>query len=244
MDSKIVLQLTCDRVTIGGVNGPICHGAGIDHETINDYVRKVEYVDANGNHQCIDDPVHLKAAAGCFGLLGIVTHITFELDQMSYAVLKPRKVQVAEAIPPLDKEQIPLALRTAEYDNINNSTLAKWKKDFAKRAAKDYYSEWFWFTYQKRVWVNTWNKTTDPLGAIDYPDAYETFYQWLQGWIGGVVSANPLFQALPGAWQAQMLATLGMTVLPPTNGEDEAPTFKTLLPDALHFRRGVSQMHR
>lgn len=241
MDLGILLQLTCDRVTIGGVNGPICHGAGARHGTVNDLVKKVEYVDANGNHQTISDPEHLKAAAGCFGLLGIVTHITFELDEMSYAVLKPRKVPVAEAIPPLKRDDIPPALRTTEYNHITSDKLDKWKKEFALRAAEDYYSEWFWFTYQKRVWVNTWKETSDPSGATEYPDAVDTFFQWLQGWLGGIVSANPFFQALPGAWQAQMLATLSMTVLPPTDGEDNKPTYKTLLPDALHFRRGVSK---
>ena len=238
------MQLTYDRVTIGGVNGPICHGAGAKHQTIGDYVRRLEYVDANGIHRTISDRKHLEAAAGCFGLLGIVTHITFELDQMSYAVLEPRKVPVAEAIPPLDREQIPPALRTAGYDGITRDDLDRWKNDFAQRAAEDYYSEWFWFTYQKRVWVNTWRAETDDSGATDYPDADDTFFQWVEGWLGGIVSANVFFRALPGAWQAQLLATLGMAVLPPTDGEDNTPTIKTLLPDALHFRRGVSKPNR
>jgi hypothetical protein len=112
------MLLTYDRVTIGGVNGPICHGAGARHSTVNDYVRKVEYVDANGTHRTISNPEHLKAAAGCFGLLGIVTHITFELDPMAYAVLEPRKIPVEEAIPPQTKEQIPPALRTDGYEKI------------------------------------------------------------------------------------------------------------------------------
>ena len=32
------------RVTVGGVNGPICHGAGRSHKTINDQVVAIEYV--------------------------------------------------------------------------------------------------------------------------------------------------------------------------------------------------------
>lgn len=35
----------------------------------------------------VDDAEELKAAAGAFGLLGVVTHITFELDAMTYAVM-------------------------------------------------------------------------------------------------------------------------------------------------------------
>lgn len=84
-------SLPCDvilvEVTIGGVNGPICHGAGITHKTLSDYVRRIEYVDCKGEHRTVDDPYLIKAAAGAFGLLGVVTHITFELDAMSYAVM-------------------------------------------------------------------------------------------------------------------------------------------------------------
>ena len=72
---------------MGGVNGPICHGAGISHKTLSDYVRRIEYVDCNGKLRAVDDPYLIKAAAGAFGLLGVVTHITFELDAMTYAVM-------------------------------------------------------------------------------------------------------------------------------------------------------------
>ncbi|RAL63059.1 hypothetical protein DID88_004144 [Monilinia fructigena] len=87
------------EVTAGGVNGPICHGAGRRHKTVSDYVRAIEYIDANGMHRTITKPAHLRAAAGCFGLLGIVTHITFLLSPMSYAILRPTKPDIALAIP-------------------------------------------------------------------------------------------------------------------------------------------------
>ena len=236
------------------MNAPICHGAGARHMTISDYVRRVEYVDANGVLQIVSKPEHLKAAAGCFGLLGVVTHITFELDyfeQMTYAELRPLKQPVAEAVPPIDKNDIPIALRTSPqrgakgrkaikgWNEITENDLKDWKESFAEKAANDYYSEWFWFTYQQRVWVNCWNTTTDPEGLEEYPTAVDTFLQWLQGWMGGVITETYFFQALPGAWQAQMLATLGMAVLPPVQQEDNEPTYKTMIPDALHFRRGV-----
>lgn len=233
--------LTAHRVTIGGVNGPICHGAGARHGTVSDFVRAVEYVDANGKLQEISDPGHLRAAAGCFGLLGIVTHITFELDKMTYAVLEPLKVDVARAIPPLDINQVPRALRDDEWGKPEYiQELEACRKDFETRAANDYYSEWFWFTFQQKVWVNTWNNVADPEGAKEYPDSESVFLQWLQGWLGGIITETSFFQALPGAWQAQLLATMGLAVLPPTLGEDATPSIKTHLPNALHFRRGVS----
>ncbi|KAF7502144.1 hypothetical protein GJ744_006980 [Endocarpon pusillum] len=229
------------EVTFGGVNGPICHGAGRRHKTISDQVRMIEYVDPNGKVQVITNPSHLRAAAGCFGLLGIVTHITLELDSMSYAIMAPRKPDICLAIPPLSETDIPNALRrgrTWTGDEISAAV-----RDFESRAANDYYSEWFWFTYQQTAWVNTWNETPkQPAGVSEYPSAFETWLQWVQGWLAQVVTNTEFFKAIPGYWQAQLLATLGMAALPPTLFEDKEPEIKTYLPDALHFRRGVQNM--
>ncbi|KAI0794153.1 hypothetical protein C8Q74DRAFT_1347404 [Fomes fomentarius] len=231
------------EVTIGGVNGPICHGAGRRHMTCSDGVRRVEYVDCNGELQVVDDPELLKAAAGSFGLLGVVTHITFELDRMTYAVMEPRKVDVGLAIPPLRKEDIPAALRADWYDEDDAEERMKVaREDFERRAADDYYSEWFWFTYQQKAWVNTWNVVEEPTDAVIYPDDATAFLQWIEGWIGGVLTSSKLFNAIPGPWQAQLLATMGMAALPPQFFENDTPTIKTQLTNALHFRRGIQNM--
>jgi hypothetical protein len=230
------------EVTIGGVNGPICHGAGRHHQTVNDYVRAVEYVDANGEHRTISDPEHLKAAAGHFGLMGVVTHITFELDKMSYAVLKPVKPDIGLAIPPLHREDIPIALRKTFTDKQYKDAL----DNFEKRASDDYYSEWFWFTKSQQAWVNTWNPTNDKTHVVQYPNPFLTFCQWIEGWLGMVMTTSPIFQAFPGRWQAEILATFGMVALPPFGfssfEQNKAETIVTALPNALHFRRGIQNM--
>ncbi|KAH7417155.1 hypothetical protein BKA64DRAFT_701940 [Cadophora sp. MPI-SDFR-AT-0126] len=227
------------EVTFGGVNGPICHGAGRRHQTINDYVRAVEYVDANGEHRTISDPAHLKAAAGCFGLLGIVTHITFALDKMSYAIMEPYKPDIGLAIPPLSRNDIPIALRKTFTDAQYAAALV----EFKKRAQEDYYSEWFWFTRSQQAWVNTWNATDEKEGAVEYPSPFMTFIQWIEGWLGGVITENPIFQAFPGRWQAAILSTFGMVALPPFEfvgfAQGKTETIKTSMPNALHFRRGI-----
>ncbi|KAF2711582.1 hypothetical protein K504DRAFT_532151 [Pleomassaria siparia CBS 279.74] len=231
------------EVTIGGVNGPICHGAGISHKTLSDYVRRIEYIDCNGKLQMVDDLYLLKAAAGGFGLLGVITHITFELDAMTYAVMQPLESDVGLGVPPLSKKDIPLALRGDWYNSPDASQqIAKATAEFERRSANDYYSEWFWFPYQKKVWTNTFNTTTDATGAVNYPDDGNVFLQWIQGWLGGVITSVPFFNAIRGYWQAQLIASLGMAALPPTLGESETPIYKTLLPNALHFRRGVQNM--
>ncbi|KAF1344959.1 hypothetical protein BDV97DRAFT_407622 [Delphinella strobiligena] len=220
-----------------------CHGAGIGHKTLSDYVRRIEYVDCNAKLQVVDDPVQIKAAAGCFGLLGVVTHITYELDAMSYAILEPKKVDIGLAIPPPTKYDIPVALRQAWFGAEDaTERLIKAKEAFEDQAANRYYSEWFWFTYQEKAWVNTWDTKLDATDVVNYPNDGDVFLQWVENWLGGVVSTHPLFQALPGYWQAQLMATSGMSVLPPTLGEDNTKKIKTALPNALHFRRGIQNM--
>ncbi|MCJ1465153.1 hypothetical protein MMC07_003769 [Pseudocyphellaria aurata] len=223
------------EVTVGGVNAPICHGAGRRNKTISDQVVAIEYVDANGMLQTVTDPKQLKSAAGCFGLLGVVTHISFELDKMSYAILKPKKVPITLAIPPLQLSDVPVAL----YKNWTEKDLQAAKVDFENRAANDFYSEWFWYTYQSTSWVNTWNTTDDPQGAKEYPSSPGVFLQWLQGWIGGWFSQTFFFQHIPGHWQAQFLAIAGMSVLPPMLFDEGPVEYKTYLPDGLHFFRGI-----
>jgi hypothetical protein len=68
-----------------------------------------------------------------------VTHITFELDKMQYAVMQPVKPDIGLAIPPMSRDDIPIALRKtftqAQYD--------KALLDFEDRAENHYYAEWF-----------------------------------------------------------------------------------------------------
>jgi hypothetical protein len=223
------------EVTIGGVNGPICHGAGRRHQTLSDQVREVEYIDANGKLQSVSDPKLLLAAGGCFGLLGVVTHITFELEPMTYAVMKPAKPDINLAIPPISLSDVPPALKKTFDDTQIADALAK----FEDQATNNYYSEWFWFPYQQTAWVNCWDNTSDATNVVDSPSAGEIWLQWIEGWIGGVMMASPFFAALPAHWQAQLLATVGMAVLPPMLFDKPESETKTYLPNALHCRRGV-----
>ncbi|KAK6984829.1 putative fad-binding type 2 protein [Favolaschia claudopus] len=242
------------EVTLAGITQTICHGAGRLHPTISDFVRRVEYVDCRGVLQSLnieESKEGVRAVAGAFGLIGVITHITLELDRMRDAVMRPRKVDVTLAIPPLSKEDVPEALRgewwgARESDSEVEEKIEEARKKFVRRARDDYYSEWFWFAFQRKAWVNTWDvvEVGDAEGgdAVEYPDDAAVFLQWLEGWLGGVLTSSKFFNAIPGHWQAQLLATSGMAALPPMFGEDETPTIKTQLPKALHFRRGTQNM--
>jgi hypothetical protein len=189
----------------------------------------------------------------------VITHVTFELEAMSYAVMKPRKIDVGLAVPPIRKEDIPEALRdngdvldphagwysAADSDDRFQKAIT----DFEDRALNDHYCEWFWAPYQQKAWVQTWKTQPGSEGDSKYPDPWLTFLEWVEGWIGGVLTSSPFFQAIPEYWQAQLLATAAMAALPPTLGEsiesaikNEEATIKTAMPNALHMRRGVQNM--
>jgi hypothetical protein len=161
---------------------------------------------------------------------------------MQYAVLQPIKPDIGLAIPPLAREDIPIALRKTFTSQQYVSALT----EFDIRANNHYYSEWFWFTRSQQAWVNTWNPIDDRTDVVEYPSPFQTWLQWVEGWLGAVITSNPIFDALPGRWQAEVLATMGMVNLPPFGfsnfGRRETETIKTAIPNGLHFRRGIQNM--
>ena len=242
--SSLPLNVIMVEITLGGSNGPVCHGAGRRHQTLSDLVQAIEYVDANGNLQIIDDsqPEFLSAASGCFGLLGIVTHITLKLDPMTYAVMAPRKLPMMVAIPPppsLADEDIPREL----YTKLTPEERRQAQEDFERHARDDFYSEWFWFPYTKKVWVNCWSTVEDSDGAVEYPSRPKVFLQFVQ-----TIAIQILQQAevltsttdfLPRI-QTALISELALHEQPDIKDSQDA--IKTQLPNALHFRRAIQNV--
>ena len=234
------------EITMGGSNATICHGAGIRNPTISDIVCAIEYVDANGTLKKIDlsTPAILRAAAGCFGLIGVVTHLTLELDPLSCAMMEPRKLPAIEAIPPppdMPDSMIPAPLRP-KYP-LSDERKAENQRDFETRVTTTDYAEWIWFPYSSEVWVNTWHKTLDTSNALNYQSDAKTILQVL-GTFAGQIAQNAtlilkLTEALPET-QTKLLTWLSMT-----NFDDIGPKgkkIKTWVPDALHFLRGAQNV--
>ncbi|KAK4119578.1 hypothetical protein N657DRAFT_707024 [Parathielavia appendiculata] len=238
------LNVIMVEMTLGGSNAPICHGAGRRHQTLSDLVRKVEYVDCNGRLQVVTDPHHLRAAAGCFGLMGVITHLTLEFAPMTYALMQPKKLPVVRAIPPpadLPESAIPPALR---MPNLTPADRASDLARFKDMAANWYYSEWFWFPYADQCWVNCWNNTTSPEGAEEYPSPTQTFLMFLSQFTTNVLQNAPvlteLIQTLHLSEAAvTLLSEAAMLALPEF---DYPPGLKTYLPNALHFQRGIQNV--
>lgn len=75
---------------------------------------------------------------------GVVTHITLELDKMTYADMRPLKQAVGLAIPPPTGFTVPQAIRKT----YTAAQLESARQNFVSQAENAYYSEWFWFLYQ------------------------------------------------------------------------------------------------
>ena len=237
-----VNTVLADGTVIGSVS-TMSHGGGREHQTIADQVRQLEYIDCNGRLHVVNDPEDVNAIAGSMGLFGVITHIVYEVVPMRYAVLKPRKIDVALAIPPLDKDEIPGALRKEWFGAADaDSRIQAAAEEFGRRAADDYFSEWIWFPYQQRVWTQTWNPTTDSTGVTNYPGYLETLRQWLENWAGSFITTSEVLSGLPERWQAQLIGTTGIASLPPTLQRNGEPTIVAKLPNALHHRRGPANM--
>ncbi|KAI1143069.1 hypothetical protein F5Y05DRAFT_141793 [Hypoxylon sp. FL0543] len=243
--STLPLNVIMVEITFGGSNAPICHGAGRKHPTLSDLVHTIEYVDVNGNLQTLSkdkDPSFMPVASGCFGLLGIVTHITLELDPMSYTAMVPRKLPVMQAIPPppgLADKDIPEPLRIS----MSPQERAAAQADFEKQASSFFYPEWFWFPYSTKVWVNCWNNTEDSRGAEEYPSKAEVFVQWTETVAIQVIQESEAFFKLQNLFpwaQATLLSKLGLYAMPDI--ADPKDAIKTNLPDALHFRRAIQNV--
>ncbi|KAK9416811.1 hypothetical protein SUNI508_09509 [Seiridium unicorne] len=225
------------ELTLGGSNAPICHGAGLKHQSLSDLVRKVEYVDCHGKFQTVTDLKQLRAASGCFGLMGVVTHITMEFDAMTYAQLAPQKLDAVVAIPPPDglEQEIPPALRKHRTPEQSQQDIA----NFEKACANDYYAEWFWFPYSDQVWVNTWNTTTDASDVVEYPSDVDIFIQWAGTVLGNISQNSGVLDAIGNLTNLPVSTTLLSRAAMWNLGEKKV---KTYLTDGLHFQRGIQNI--
>lgn len=219
------------EITFGGSISTICHGAGRRQGSLSDLVTAIEFVNPRGELQTVDDPALLAAAAGCFGLLGIVTSVTLELDPMSYAVMQPAKPRLALAVPPPAGYPVPASV---DMCGVTPADLDAARADFARRCESDYYAEWFWFAFRPDCWVNTWANNGRRADAVSYPSAVQTLIEETAEYLGELANES-IFRLLPARWQAHILACFAMASMPER-------TIVTPLIDALHFRRGVQNM--
>ena len=238
--------------TFSGTISSICHGAGHEHKTLSDLVEEIEFVNAKGELQIINkaaQPDLMQAAAGSFGLLGIITSITLKLDKMSYSLTDPKLVNLSSAIPPplgtrLDRmpKKLQVDLNISNQETLDSIISQNSEQFFAR--CKDYYSEWFWFILTDKCWINSWNKDNpqnDNRNREHWLYGGGEIYSYLQTWVQtGMSSFVELFnkenlKMPPPPFQEGFVRTSNdiITGLLSTN-------HLTLpLPEALHFQHGI-----
>mmetsp|Transcript_4446 Transcript_4446/g.6903 ORF Transcript_4446/g.6903 Transcript_4446/m.6903 type:complete len:713 (+) Transcript_4446:343-2481(+) len=229
------LNVIMVEITFGGSNGPICHGAGRKTTTLSDLVASIEFVNANGELQTVDDPEQLKSVSGCFGMLGIVTSITMKLDPLTFARMIPQKKRLELTIPPPKGFDIPARF---DMSDIKTEMLDEAFEEFVDSCENDYYVEYFWFPNQKRCWINNWKNDGKASDARRYPTPGVVEFQELTTFLSGVTNST-IFRVLPNNFQMTILSTFAMLEMP--NQEINDPIVAPVS-EALHFRRGIQNM--
>eukprot|EP00210_Caulerpa_lentillifera_P007511 g7177.t1 len=226
----IPLNVVMVEITMGGSNGPICHGAGLQHKTLSDLVTEIEYVNANGDLRIVNDAELLKTAAGCFGLLGIVVSLTLRLDKMTYANMRPTIKPVVLSIPPPDDYTVPQEI---DIEVTEQQKKEAWN-EFVQNCEKSYYNEYFWFPLQEDCWINCWENNGNPANSVEYPNKLEANLQSIGLAILNFMNSS-LFRIFPPAATTLIVGGLAMAQL--QNEEYVVP-----VSEGIHFARGIQNL--
>merc|ERR1712038_2068180 len=229
------LNVIMVEITFGGSNGPICHGAGKKTTTLSDLVTSIEFVNAKGELQTVNEPSQLKSVAGCFGMLGIVTSLTMKLDPLTFARMIPEKKHIALSIPPPANFDVPNAI---DMSGITEKMMKEAFEEFKNKCDNDYYVEYFWFPSHPKCWINSWKNDGKPEDANEYPCKVQVKLQEVTTFLQGVAN-NTIYSILPGSIQMKLMTTFAMLGLP--NRTEKNPIVAPLI-EALHFRRGIQNM--
>jgi len=233
------LDVIAIMITYGGSNAPICHGAGLKHKTLSDLVIKLEFVNANGELQTVDDKEKLRAVSGCFGLAGIVTAITFKMDRTTFAKFHPRKnssdFKMAHVIPrPGTDRDDPTFKRMVDL------------------CENQYYAEFFWFPNhgsEEGFWQNCWNNDGQENQSVTLNTSTDFDYQVASTFLFELVMKilKPLTllpsldedianESQPGWLRYLFTKAVSLAALSALPAPENPIT--TPLIEALHFRRG------
>lgn len=217
-------------ITYGGSNATICHGAGLQSQSLSDLVLQLEFVNFNGELQTINDPELLRSAAGCFGLLGIVTALTLRLDKMTYARWQPKKSSMIEAIPKPTQSD-------AEH--------------FERLCKTSYYTEFFWFPnngLDEGYWENCFNNDGTETESGRLNDKLDGNYQIATTFLFHVITRilvpvahidlhfdpdKVSYGRVLRKLFTKIVSKCGINALP-----EPSESITTPLVDALHFRQG------
>ena len=166
-------------ITYGGSNAMICHGAGLSTQTLSDLVLEMEFVNGSGDLQKVTDRETLLAVAGCFGLAGVVTSITFRMDAMTWAKFHPKKTLMEDSLPRPGAD-VESEVIVQNKGSIFHSNIVQAFKKMVSLCEDSYYVEFFWFPnngVEDGYWENCWTNDGLEEDAIDINDSVDDNYQ-------------------------------------------------------------------
>lgn len=227
--------------TFGGTNAMICHGAGIKNKTISDLIREIKFINVNGEEQIVNDKEQIKAAAGCFGLLGLVTSLTFELDKMTYGNLKTseKKLLVLTVPPQIGTKPSSQLKKHLNKQNLsameNQGEINQAIQEFAANCEDSYYAEFFWFPLHDQGWANCWKNNGDQAKSVRYPGTSMANVEKAGSYLA-YLADNALGDHAPALIkkiQTKLFSTVAMSILP------DKKDLVCSVEDLIHFEDGI-----
>lgn len=111
------------EVNVCGALGTCSHGAGIETQTIPDYVNAIEFIDHKGDRQVISkdkNPELIMSAASNLGLLGLTIFVTLELEDLQVVRFLPYQTYKDFVIPwPSDYSEGQIQARRSKQEYLN-----------------------------------------------------------------------------------------------------------------------------
>jgi FAD/FMN-containing dehydrogenase len=163
LPTNVVLQ----SVTYGGLIAAGCHGSGWENPTLSDLVESMDIVDASGTVRTYSEAEVgaevMNAARLNLGLFGIIDRMTLR------------------AVPVFNVRHV----------DRTDLTMSAVLEDLAEIVTSHDYADLFWWPFNDRIWLKTYDRTTDPVTLRPGQEAQEKlvdflgvlagvrFYQWL-----------------------------------------------------------------
>lgn len=152
---SLLTETAPDFITVAGAVTLSCHGCGKDTGTMSDLVVGMTILDGEGRLVEIgeDDPELLRAAQVNLGVLGIIINVTFQCEpEFKLIATDTGKVTVREAL--------------EEVQNLYES---------------HDYLEYFWYPFNDKVWVKTWDRVSYDVASVNAPGRLEDLKQRILG---------------------------------------------------------------
>jgi len=137
-------------ISVAGAVALSCHGCGKHTGTLSDLVVGMTILDCDGQLvEFGDDDDLLRAAQVNLGTLGIIVDVTFQCEpEFKLVATDTGKVTVDEAL-----DQVQRLYETHDY------------------------LEYFWYPFNDKVWVKTWDRVPYTVASVNAPGRFEDFKQ-------------------------------------------------------------------